>query len=156
MFQLVRIDDRLVHGQVVVGWGARLHFKRIIVCDAELGKEEWETEIIKGACPTDMEILFLNEEELIRKIDEFESDTIKTIVLIGNVDVLKKLVALNFPISDINIGGIHYQAGREQLLSYLYLSGEEKQNLKDVLNKGYHLFAQDLPTNKKVELAELI
>ncbi|MCK5076813.1 MAG: PTS sugar transporter subunit IIB [Calditrichia bacterium] len=156
MLQLVRIDDRLVHGQVVVGWGNSLHFQRIIVCDNELGREEWEIELMRNACPPGIEILFINEETLINRTNEFENDRIKTIVLMGNISVLRRLVALNFSMSDINVGGIHYEAGREQLLSYLYLNGEEKENLKYILGKGYHLFAQDLPTNKKIELADLI
>jgi len=156
MLQLVRIDDRLVHGQVVVGWGNTLKFERIIVCDSDLGQEEWEIELIKSACPTEIEILFMTEEQLVSNTANLAADPVKTIVLIGNLAVLGKLVSLQFPQYEINIGGIHYEAGREQLLSYLYLNNAEKEKLKSILNKGYYLFAQDLPNNKKIELNDLI
>ena len=156
MLQLVRIDDRLVHGQVVVGWGKSLQFNRIIVCDPDLGAEDWEQQLIKSACPPDVEILFFDEESLLDEIDIYINDKVKTIILIGKIDVLNNLINQNFPLNEINLGGIHYQSGRDQVLSYLYLSREEKLKLKSILSRGYHLFAQDLPTSKKYELKNMI
>ncbi len=156
MLQLVRVDDRLVHGQVVVGWGSALHFSRIVVCDDTLGIEEWEVELIRSACPPEIVIEFVNEAELMETVNDYIADDIKTIILVGKVCVLEHLSEMHFPFTDINLGGLHYRSGREKLLSYLYLDDDEKNILRSVMKKGYHLYAQDLPTNKKFEMEEII
>ena len=44
---LFRVDERLIHGQVVVGWGSKLRPDRFLVVDAALATSEWEQELYK-------------------------------------------------------------------------------------------------------------
>ena len=49
--QLLRIDDRLIHGQVVIGWVTHLNTKEIILCDDSVAENEWEKELYLSCVP---------------------------------------------------------------------------------------------------------
>ncbi|HEY0972155.1 MAG TPA: PTS sugar transporter subunit IIB, partial [Gemmatimonadales bacterium] len=56
--ELFRIDDRLIHGQVVVGWGQPLEIDLIILVDDELADSEWEQELYRMGVPPTMQVVF--------------------------------------------------------------------------------------------------
>jgi mannose/fructose/N-acetylgalactosamine-specific phosphotransferase system component IIB len=51
---LCRVDERLIHGQVVVGWGTNLHVRRIVVADDELADSAWEQELYRAGVPDEV------------------------------------------------------------------------------------------------------
>ena len=61
--QLFRIDDRLIHGQVVLGWAKYLDSRRIILCDGSVADNKWERELYLSCVPADLEALILNISE---------------------------------------------------------------------------------------------
>jgi mannose/fructose/N-acetylgalactosamine-specific phosphotransferase system component IIB len=56
--ELFRIDDRLIHGQVVVGWGQPLDLTFIVLVDDEVATSEWEQELYRMGVPPEMEVHF--------------------------------------------------------------------------------------------------
>ena len=66
--QLFRIDDRLIHGQVVLGWAQKIGTKRIILCDEEIAGNEWERELYMSCVPEGMETLVINFHPFISTI----------------------------------------------------------------------------------------
>lgn len=156
MVQLVRIDDRLIHGQVVVGWRRSLQFERIILSLEDVGREEWERELLRSACPEEIHVEFHTLEFIGQQFSRWHEEPVKTILLIGSIDTCRKLIFMQFPWKEINIGGIHFRAGRQEILPYVYLSDEEKVTLREMMDLGYDFFAQDLPENKKYNLKDLI
>ncbi|GAB4181917.1 MAG: PTS sugar transporter subunit IIB [Calditrichia bacterium] len=156
MLQLVRIDDRLVHGQVVVGWGSVLHFDTILLVKEDVGEEEWEQELIRSACPDYIDLIFEDKLHYNSAIKEHETDQLKCISLIASLDTCWELVTNDFPVHDINVGGIHFKPDREEVLPYVYLSDEEKKLCRQIIDLGYQLIAQDLPSSPKVNLQDVL
>ena len=61
-FELYRIDDRLIHGQVVVGWGQPLDIAFIVLVDDAVAASDWEQELYRMGVPPEMEVSFASVE----------------------------------------------------------------------------------------------
>lgn len=154
---LFRVDERLIHGQVVVGWGERVNMDRIIVVDDDLSRSAWEQELYSLGVPPTVDAQFVDVEEARRSLPGWTEDTRRVVVLLRDVETLERLAdggALGD--TEINLGGLHHAAGRDAILPYLYLSGEDRERLRRVAAQGVSIAARDLPASRAVPLDELI
>lgn len=153
---VARIDDRLVHGQVVIGWGRPLELNRIVLVDAEVAASEFERELYQMAVPAGIEVEFLSPDEAPARIEALGSDPDRVLVLTGSVDTMVGLAkACHGAIRTVNLGGIHDRPGRQEYLRYVYLTGQEFDDLKSVEAAGIEVSAQELPTSAPIPLAAL-
>jgi len=60
---LYRIDDRLIHGQVVVGWGQPLDVSFIVLVDDEVSGSDWEQDLYRMGVPPQLEVIFASVEQ---------------------------------------------------------------------------------------------
>ena len=122
---LHRIDDRLIHGQVVVGWGQPLDIRFIVLVDDEVAASEWEQELYRMGVPPDVEVYFLSVPNAIVELPRFRNDSRQGILLTGDIDTMRRLVDAG-GISSVNLGGIHHRTGRTQRLRYVFLNNDEE------------------------------
>jgi len=154
---LVRIDDRLIHGQVVVGWGQTIGAGFIVLVDDEVSASEWEQELYRMGVPPAVEVQFASVEEAGRSIGAWSRDQRKGIILTGDIATMARLVAAtNGAIRAVNVGGIHYREGRRERLRYVYLSDDEAADLGRLARSGVDVSAQDVPTGTRVSVEELL
>jgi D-glucosaminate PTS system EIIB component len=152
---LFRIDDRLIHGQVVVGWGQALGVQFIVLVDDDVRASDWEQELYRMGVPPEVEVTFASVSEAAGRLSEWLSDDRKGIALTGDVESMARLVeASNGQVRQVNVGGIHFREGRSEHLRYVYLTDAEAARLKAVADRGVEVSAQDVPTGTRVPLAE--
>lgn len=152
---LYRIDDRLVHGQVVIGWGQALGIDFIVLVDDAVRQSEWEQELYRMAVPPEIEILFQSVAEAATALPGWLSDGRRGIVLTGDVSTMAELVNATELIPRVNLGGIHARPGRIERRPYVYLSEEEMAALRNLEEHGIKVTAQDVPTAAPVPLRSL-
>jgi PTS system mannose-specific IIB component/fructoselysine and glucoselysine-specific PTS system IIB component len=154
--ELYRIDDRLIHGQVVVGWGQPLDVGFIVLVDDEVATSDWEQELYRMGVPPEMEVFFESVESAIARLPEFERDARSGILLTGDIDTMQRLATASGRIHAINLGGLHHRPGRTQRLRYLFLSREEEAALKSLVGNGTEVTAQDVPAARPLPLSEVL
>lgn len=152
---LNRIDDRLLHGQVVVGWGQPLDVEFIVLVDDAVASSDWEQELYRMGVPPEMEVRFHSAAEAAPLLDAFRTETRPGILLTGDIATMRQLV-LSGGVREVNIGGLHYRAGRTQHLRYIFLSPEEQRELLELAELGAIVTAQDVPAARAVSLDELL
>jgi len=152
---LVRLDDRLIHGQVVVGWGQPLNIEFIILVDDEVRDSAWEQDLYRMGVPSSIEVVFASVEEARRRIPDWDTDPRVGILLAGDIDTMTALVA-GGNVPRVNIGGIHHRAGRSERLRYVYLTDEEAAKLRRLASDGIVVTAQDVPTARAVPIGEFL
>lgn len=155
MIVLYRIDDRLIHGQVVVGWGQRLGIGFIVLVSDEVRASDWEQDICRMGVPPSIEIVFASVAEAAARLPEWERDRRNGIVLTGDVDTMVTLARAMPGRRSINLGGIHAREGRTERLRYVFLSPDEAAKLQALAADGVEVSAQDVPTARPVPIAEL-
>lgn len=87
---LYRVDERLIHGQVVLGWGGQLLPHRYIVVDDELSGSEWEQDLYRLGT-SDAEIVFASVEAARLMLPEWRQDLVRSILLTRDIASMLRL-----------------------------------------------------------------
>lgn len=154
--ELYRIDDRLIHGQVVVGWGQPMGLGFIALVDDEVAASDWEQELYRMGVPPEMEVYFSSLEGATRELARWRADQRPGILLTGDVETMMRLVEACSEVRTVNLGGIHHRADRTHKLRYVYLSRQEEQQLRQMAARGVAVAAQDVPSARPVPLDEVL
>jgi D-glucosaminate PTS system EIIB component len=152
---LYRIDDRLIHGQVVVGWGQPLDITFIVLVSDEVAGSDWEQELYRMAVPPEMSIYFHSAADAVDSLPRYRDGTGRGILVTGDIATMRTLVD-DGGVDVVNVGGIHSGAGRVQRLRYVFLSPAEERALRDMAARGVKITAQDVPGARPVSLDDLI
>jgi len=153
---LYRIDDRLIHGQVVVGWGQPLNARFMVLVDDLVASSEWEKDLYRMAVPPEMEIFFADVETAIRDHARYADDPRPGILITGDIGSMQRLVRGVKAIGSVNLGGIHHRAGRLPKKRYIFLTPEEEKQLHEIEAAGVEVTAQDVPSARAVPLSEVL
>lgn len=152
---LYRVDDRLIHGQVIIGWGRPLGIDFILLVDDQVRESPWEQDLYRMGVPAGIDVIFASTTEAAESLPRWSADARRGIVLVGEIGTLVGLAALGVRLPRINLGGIHHKPGRTERLPYLYLTDEELAQLRQLEAGGTEVTAQDLPTANPVSLRSL-
>ena len=153
--ELFRIDDRLIHGQVVVGWGQPLDIGFIVLVDDTVAASDWEQELYRMGVPPEMEVYFHSAADAITAMPKYVADPRRGILLTGDIATMQRLVDGGV-VTNVNVGGIHSKPGRVQRLRYVFLSPDEESQLRTLAANGVKVSAQDVPGARSVSLPDLL
>ena len=154
---LFRIDERLLHGQVIVGWGMRLGLKRYLVVDDELAGSQWEQDLYSAGLPPGVSVRFLSVGDALGQLPEFVSLPGPGAVLTRSTSSMRLLAEANLLAGcRVNVGGLHEGEGRRTALRYVSLRSDEAEDLRAIESAGANVGARDLPTSREVGLEELL
>lgn len=154
--ELFRIDDRLIHGQVVVGWGQPCGLGFIVLVDDEVAESDWEQELYRMGVPPGMDLFFDTVENAARRLPMYREDRRTGLLLAGGISTMHRLVAAAPGIDAVTVGGVHHKPGRTARLRYVFLTPDEEQQLRALAEAGVRVTAQDVPNAAPVELADLL
>ena len=145
---LVRIDDRLIHGQVVLGWAKALKPDRIVVANERVANSGWERKFYTSSVPSHIKVSFLGLEETARQLlnNLFKNESV--MILFETVEDTHIVVEKGVSFENINVGGLHYRAGADELLPYVFLTDDDRDHLRELVKHGITLTAQDIPGNE--------
>lgn len=153
---LYRVDERLIHGQVVIGWGYQLRPERYVVVDDVLARSDWEQDLYRlGA--GDADVVFTTVEDARGSIARWRDESERSIVLTRDIGTMLAL-ARGGTLSgeNVNLGGLHHEPGRTEVLTYLHLSPDERGELEALVGEGVNVYARDLPDAHKVPVETLL
>jgi mannose/fructose/N-acetylgalactosamine-specific phosphotransferase system component IIB len=153
---LCRIDDRLIHGQVVIGWGRAMGIEMIILVDDQVAASDWEQELYRMAVAPEIEVRFVTVADAIAHMSDWQSNGKRGLMLTGDVETMAMLRTSNPDVVQrINLGGIHHRPGRRERLPFLYLTDQELSSLQGLEASGAVITAQELPSTPPVALKSL-
>ncbi len=153
---LHRVDERLIHGQVVIGWGNQLRPGRYVVVDEELAASDWEQDLYRlGA--GDADVVFADVESAVERIGEWREAPERTILLTRDIGTMRRLADAGVLAGEqVNLGGIHHGPERAEVLTYLHLTDRDRADLRAIAGAGAVVTACDLPDAHRVALSTLL
>lgn len=159
---LYRVDDRLVHGQVVVGWGRPLDVGFVVLVDDDVAASEWEQDLYRMGVPPEMDVYFHGVAEAAAAHAGYRADPRPGILLTGNVAAMGALVSAvraadpAGAVRAVNLGGLHHRPGRAQRMRYVFVDPDEERELRALAADGVAVTAQDVPAARAVPLADVL
>lgn len=153
---LYRIDERLIHGQVVVGWGNSLKLDRIVLANDDVATNPWERELYLACVPPEIKASIYSVDEVINLIFQERFKKEETILLVDSPFDILRMLEKGVQTDWVNVGGLHSRKGRRKVLPYLYLSTEEISAFKKLFLLGIRCECRDVPLAEKRDLSVLL
>jgi len=151
---LQRVDDRLIHGQILVAWCGKLHPDRIWVADDATASSPWERDLMTSAAPgLDVRVVTVADMAA-----AWPSESVAeggAFLLLRDLRTALALIEAGASITRLNLGGLHYAAGKSKINEYIYLDEEDRARARALLSRGVGLEVQDVPAARPEALATL-
>lgn len=158
MLKLVRVDERLVHGQVAVGWTSNSGANTILVANNEAQKDKIKAMALDLAKPAGVNLYIRSVEESGPIVQKFSAaKKAQVLVLVRTVrDALKLIQESNNVIKELNVGGLKFEKGKKKLNEFVAVSDQDIKDLKEIQSLGVKLDFRMLPRDKKLNLDDLL
>lgn len=144
---LARIDDRLIHGQVMAAWIKQCDANEVVIVDDELSKDTFLVMMMKSLIPEEIGLKVFNEEDA-QSYLVGDSGKEKILILVKAPKTILSLVENGVKLNYLNIGGMGMKSGRAKLFKNIAASDDEKIAFRQLVDKGLTVQIQVVPTEK--------
>jgi mannose/fructose/N-acetylgalactosamine-specific phosphotransferase system component IIB len=148
---LCRVDERLIHGQVMTAWVKKCWIKKIILVDDELASDDFMKEVLSLSAPSGVKVEVRSVEDTLKTVTESESDE-STLLLFKEIKYAYELFKIGFDLKELDIGNVGSSPVRKAITNQVYVSEEEKQMCREMNEKGVYVYIQKLPQDSQVDI----
>ena len=151
---LTRIDDRLIHGQVVMTWIQHVQCTQIKIVDDKTANDEFMCKLLTSIAPRGIALEILTIKKAIPLYPQWESSKENVMIIVRTPLTLAEMVKSGIFFKSINVGGIAIGPGRKQFHKNIALTPEEKLFLYEQLKNGADIFYQMTASERRESIAE--
>jgi mannose/fructose/N-acetylgalactosamine-specific phosphotransferase system component IIB len=154
VISFLRIDSRLIHGQVVEAWLPGLKVARVVVADDEADHSPLMRTAMGLAVPPELEVDILPLRET--PYATFAADGVRSLLLLRDVPALMEARKLGLPRTRVNLGNVHHGPMRKQVSTSVFLNAEEIAELRSLHAEGWDIEARGVPSERPVTFTEMV
>lgn len=154
--EIIRVDDRLIHGQVAIGWTRSRGINTILAIDDATAKDRMQCQLMKMATPPGVTPYFLTVDDAAEKILNNTYKNKKVMILVKGPTELAALLDKGIEMIEVNIGNQRSGDNKIQLATQMFATNEELELWKQLSNKGIKLYAQGVPGGAYVNVNEAL
>ncbi|MGL6106999.1 PTS sugar transporter subunit IIB [Romboutsia sp.] len=156
MIKLVRVDHRLIHGQVAFTWTKFLNTDCILIASDELLKDELRIAGLKMAKPSNVKLVIKSIEDSVKALNSGVTDKYNLLILCESVEDVYRLAKEVKVISAINIGGTKSDDNRKNISKAVHVSENDIKMIKELDSQGVNVFVQLVPDDDATSVMKLI
>lgn len=153
---LARVDDRLIHGQVATNWIKVTAPQIVVVVDDKLPDDPLQVQILRLAAPPGVKVYVQTPEKIGGKLLSGALDSYRVMLIFAGLEAPLKLLEMGVPIPSVNIGGMRFREGREQLSKTISMTPQERQMGKKIIAMGVELEHRLLNSDSKMDVGPLL
>jgi PTS system mannose-specific IIB component len=154
--RLVRIDDRLIHGQVVAGWLRALGAQRIVIVDDATARDEFLREVLTLAAPQGVPVEVYDVAAGAARCIELAATPEPVIVLARSPRTILGLRQAGVPIQVVDLGGMGAGPGRRRIHKTISVSPDEIRELREIERLGTRVEIQIVVDDRPISLASVV
>ncbi len=151
MLVLVRVDDRLLHGQIVCAWAPYLKATALVVASDEAAGDSLSGEIMKSCGYEGMKVQVESVEEASR--DRGLSGAGRVILVVADIKDAMRIYDGGVKFRSINIGNVHHEDGGRRFSPSVMLDGADEAMLERFESFGVEIEIRDVPASAPVMYA---
>lgn len=152
----IRVDDRLIHGQVATRWVGFFNANRIMIIDDSVASNEIEKVMLRSAAPEGCNTSILPFEKAVNNIKQGNYDNQNVLVLIKTPDIALKMLEQGLNVTQVNIGNMSNTAERKQFKRSVSLSPQELDTIHSLINQGVNVTARMTPDEAETDIRSFI
>ncbi|MEW9676831.1 PTS sugar transporter subunit IIB [Lentibacillus sp. L22] len=156
MIKLLRVDHRLLHGQVAFSWTQNLGADCILIANDDVPVNDLRKTTIKLAKPQGVKLVIKNIEDSIKALQSGATDKYKLFIVVESVADAQKLSEAYPAIEQVNLGGVKAKEGSRKISKAINLLPEEEKLVKKMIEKGVEVEIRQVPNDKKVLASTVI
>ncbi|HJE96011.1 MAG TPA: PTS sugar transporter subunit IIB [Ligilactobacillus acidipiscis] len=156
MIKLMRIDYRLLHGQVAFAWSNFLGVNAILIANDEVAHSNFRKKTLSLAKPSGVKLIFKTVAESVQAINSGVTDKYKVFVIVETVKDAFELVKNTEQINDINVGLVASRAETQEIAKSIYVTEEEIKQLAEVEGHGVNVIVKQAPNDADVRFGSLV
>ena len=146
---MIRIDDRLIHGQVVAAWSKVLGIERILVIDNDTANDNFLSSVMKMVAPSNVDLMIITEDDITDLVKEYDQDNVNTLILAKYPYVMKKVFEAGISFRELDLGGMCARPNRTKLYKQISATPEETETLREIKNMGVKVYFRVTPDDKE-------
>lgn len=149
---ILRVDDRLIHGQVIAGWVRPLGIKSIVIASNKLSHDEWACSAYRLAIPDGIDFSCYTINECVGHIPAENKRRI--MVIVESVTEASELLKKGLVVKEVNVGGLSYREGTREVAPYIYLSTADIESVVYLHSRGVKVTGKQLPNSVAVDVVK--
>ena len=153
---LTRIDDRLIHGQVMTAWVKSTLGNRIIIVDDVVAKDQFLQKVLRMAAPPDIKVEVYGVDEASGVLKAEPKDNERVIILVKTPKTVEDMVNKGVKIEKMIVGGMGAGPGRKKFYKNISVSNEEKSIFSRLIDKGMDIDIRIVPDDKPIAISKLL
>ncbi|WP_125712699.1 PTS mannose/fructose/sorbose transporter subunit IIAB [Companilactobacillus kedongensis] len=152
----VRVDARLIHGQVATMWTRKLNATRIMVIDNEIVKSDVQKMTLKTAVPRGVHLSILTSQGAAKRLKDKKYQGQRVFILVRDPKVLQELVEQGVKIESINVGNMSMSENARQIAKSVAVTDSDETVFEYLSNQNVDLYHQMVPNDNKQEFMNLL
>lgn len=150
----IRLDDRLIHGQVAAYWSNSLSLSRIMVANDDVAVDDMRKTVLRMAAPSGVKTSIIPLERAARQILEGRYAGQRVLLIVDKPADVLRLIELGLPIKTFNLGNMGGKEGTTPIKKYVNVTPDQEQELRDLLGKGIEITTQLVPQDPVTHLTD--
>lgn len=156
MIKLLRVDHRLLHGQVAFSWTQELGVDCILIANNDVPNNEIRKTAMKLAKPQGVKLVIKNISDSIKALKSGVTDKYKLFIVVESVADAYSLATAYPQINHINLGGTKPADGTKQISKAINVTNKDESKLKELVNQGCEIEIRQVPNDKKELYKEMM
>ncbi|MDO5518567.1 MAG: PTS sugar transporter subunit IIB [Clostridium sp.] len=164
MISMIRIDDRLLHGQIIYSWSGYLKADRIIVANDEVVKNELKMMTLKMAIPANMKCTILSVDDAADLLNDKRCEKLNVLLVIDNAKDSIRIIDKTGckPLVNVstygrkNLNSQDRAAERKEVISNVFLTKDDIKDFQSLLNLGIEIEYRNVPSEKAQDFGQVI
>ncbi len=153
--ELVRIDDRMIHGQVITTWVNKFNIEQILVVNDVVVNDPIQKAGIMMTAPSNIQIRIFGVDELLSLLKKTEIKK-RTLIILINTDDALRLAKNGLSFQVLNLGGLRAKENSRRFTKAIALNDQDVENLKEILSRGIDIQIQMIPKDELIYFKDLI
>jgi PTS system mannose-specific IIB component len=153
---LIRIDDRLIHGQIVQGWLKMLDIDAVLVVSDSAAREKIQQTLMEMALPRAIALYVNTLKDATASLISGEYDRENIMILAAHPSDILYMMEKGVKITSLNIGGMHFINGKKQLTENICVDDEDIKNLHQIYSEGIEIESRVLPDDEKINIMHVL
>lgn len=144
-----RVDDRLIHGQIVQAWLPELNVDEVLIPFSKGNEARLNRGLLRLSLPYEYELTILDSPAAARRANESNR---RIFLLMGSLKEAADLIKDGLQIKSLNIGGMHFKDGAQKLAENVFLDNEDKRFLKLIRDLGIRIETRAVPNSPSLSV----